>query len=169
MKSDISALIDDELEPMQAGRAIDALRHDRGLQEAWNVYHLIGDVLRRTPCHSIDLSKRVMAQLEREPVLLVPSAQPKRPPSRIVLPIAAAVMGMAVVGWVALSLNAPRPVELAAEPRPVKGETPVAEAPPPGALKEYLVAHQTHSPSGGIQGVAPYVRMVSEIRQGGRP
>jgi sigma-E factor negative regulatory protein RseA len=89
---------------------------------------------------------------------------------RFALPLAAAVMGMAAVGWVALSLNAPQPLELAAKPRPSNQQVvPVAEQSPSGALKEYLVAHQAHSPSGGIQGVAPYVRSVSEIRQGGRP
>lgn len=169
MKSDISALLDDELEPDQAGRTIDALRHDRELREAWYIYHLIGDAMRRSPYCGIDLSERVMARLEQEPALLAPSALPKRAPSRFALPIAAAVMGMAAVGWVALSLNAPQPVEVAARPDLTKVEVPAAETTPSGALKEYLVAHQAHSAGGGIQGVAPYVRTVSEIRQGSRP
>jgi len=103
-------------------------------------------------------------------VLFVPAALPKRTRLRFALPLAAAVMGMAAVGWVALSLNGPQPHELAARQRP--SSQPVvhpAEQSPSGALKEYLVAHQAHSPSGSIQGVAPYVRSVSEIRQGGRP
>lgn len=169
MKSDISALLDDELEPGQAGRMIDALRRDRELREAWRIYHLIGDAMRHSPCCEIDLSEKVMARLEQEPVLLAPAALPRRPPSRLALPIAAAVMGMAAVGWVALSLNAPQPVEVAARPDLTKVQVPAAETTSSGALKEYLVAHQAHSPSGGIQGVAPYVRTVSEIRQGGRP
>lgn len=170
MKPDISALLDDELEPGAASRTIDALRREKELQEAWNVYHLIGDVLRRSPGYSHDLSAKVMARLAEEPVLFIPAAQPKRTPLRFALPLAAAVMGMAAVGWVALSLNAPQPLELAAKPRPANEHVaPVAEQSPSGALKEYLVAHQAHSPSGGIQGVAPYVRSVSEIRQGGRP
>ena len=170
MKPDISALLDDELEPGAASRTIDALRREKELQEAWNVYHLIGDALRRSPGYSHDLSAKVVARLAEEPVLFVPTALPKRTPLRFALPLAAAVMGMAAVGWVALSLNAPQPHELAARQRP--SSQPVvhpAEQSPSGALKEYLVAHQAHSPSGGIQGVAPYVRSVSEIRQGGRP
>lgn len=171
MKADISALLDDELAPDQASRAIDALRRDSELQNAWNVYHLIGDTLRDSPGHSPDLAARVMARLAEEPVLFVPSVQPKRSPLRLALPMAAAVMGMAVVGWVALSLNTPVPVEVAAKASPAEMQAaPVAaQAPPSGALKEYLVAHQAHSPSGRIQGMAPYVRSVSEIRQGGRP
>lgn len=170
MKPDVSALLDDELEPAMASRTIDALRRDRELQEAWNAYHLIGDTLRRSPVYLPDLSSKVMARLAEEPVLFAPSAQPKRTPLRFALPLAAAVMGMAAVGWVALSLNAPQPIELAAKPRSANEQAaPVAEQSPSGALKEYLVAHQAHSPSGSIQGVAPYVRSVSEIRQGGRP
>ncbi|MFA7270109.1 MAG: sigma-E factor negative regulatory protein [Sterolibacterium sp.] len=170
MKPDISALLDDELEPGAASRTIDALRCEKELQEAWNVYHLIGDTLRRSPGYSHDLSAKVMARLAEEPILLAPAAKPKRTPLRFALPLAAAIMGMAAVGWVALSLNAPLPLELAAKPR--SSNQPVVqltEQSSSGALKEYLVAHQVHSPSGGIQGVATYVRSVSEIRQGGQP
>lgn len=170
MKPDISALLDDELDQSEASRTIDALRRDKELQETWNLYHLIGDALRQAPDYSPDLSAKVMARLSEEPVLFVPSAQPKRTPLRFALPLAAAVMGMAAVGWVALSLNSQQPIELTAKPRPAnEPATPVAEQSPSGALKEYLVAHQAHSPSSSIQGVAPYVRSVSEIRQGGRP
>jgi sigma-E factor negative regulatory protein RseA len=170
MKPDISALLDDELEPGAASRAIDALRRDSELQEAWNVYHLIGDALRQPADLCPDLSAKVMARLAEEPLLFAPAAQPKRTPSHFAFPLAAAVMGMAAVAWVALSLNAPQPVELAAKPRAVPElAVPVADKSPSGALKEYLVAHQAHSPNGSIQGVAPYVRTVSEIRQGGRP
>ena len=170
MKHDISALLDDELGEDEADRAIDALRRDKELQEAWNTYHLMGDALRRSAEYSPHFSQQVMARLLEEPVLFAPSAQPRRSPLRLALPMAAAVMGMAAVGWVALSLNTPQPVEMAGKPHSA-GElvTPVKDQSPSGALKEYLVAHQAHSPSGGIQGVAPYVRTVSEIRKGGRP
>lgn len=170
MKHDISALLDDELGEDDADRAIDALRRDKELQEAWNTYHLIGDVLRRSPEYSPHLSRQVMARLLKEPVLFVPVAQPKRSPLRLALPMAAAIMGMAAVGWVALSLNTPQPVELAAKTHSAGGSAaPAKDQTPSGALKEYLVAHQAHSPSGGIEGVAPYVRTVSEIHKGGRP
>lgn len=170
MKPDISALLDDELEQGEASRVIDTLRRDKELQRTWSVYHLIGDALRKTPEYSSDLSAKVMVRLSEEPVLFIPSApQPKRSPMHFALPLAAAVMGMAAVGWVALSLNTPQPVELAVKPRQTAEKpAPVAEQSPTGALKEYLVAHQAHSPSGGIQGVAPYVRTVSEIRKDSR-
>lgn len=167
MKTDISALLDDELDPTEASQAIDALRRDKALQETWNSYHLIGDVLRHSPDYSPNIAERVMARLEAEPVQFAPSAQKNRSPLRFALPLAAAVMGMAAVGWVALSLNAPQTAELATMQRQTKVmEVAATDKTPPGVLKEYLVAHQAHSPGGGVQGVASYVRTVSEIRQG---
>lgn len=170
MKPDISALMDNELGQDEAERSIDALRRDEDLQETWHAYHLIGDVLRRSPEFSPHFTQKVMARLQDEPVLFAPSARPRRSPLRLALPLAAAVMGMAAVGWVALSLNTPEPVELAARQRPaLPAAVPVGDPSASGALKEYLVAHQVHSPSGGIQGSTIYVRTVSEIRKGGRP
>lgn len=171
MKPDISALLDDELGQTETSRAIDALRRDKDLQAAWDTYHLIGDALRHSTDCAPDITRKVMARLEEGPVLFVPSAQPKRTPWRFALPLAASVMGMGAVGWVALSLNTAQPVEMAAKPR-ISSEVAASSAierTPTSTLKEYLVAHQAHSSSGGIQGVAPYVRTVSEIRQGNRP
>lgn len=172
MKTDISALLDDELDDSEASRVIDSLRHDKELQEAWNTYHLIGDALRHSPEYSPNIAHRVLAKLEEEPVVFVPAARKKPAPMRFAMPLAAAVMGMAAVGWVALSLNATEPTELelaVKKTRPANEmDIQIAEKSPSGGLKEYLVAHQAHSPGGGIQGVASYVRTVSEIRQGNR-
>lgn len=172
MKTEISALLDDELDPSATGRAIDALHRDKGLRDAWSEYHLIGDSLRRIPGCSSDFTARVMARLAAEPVILVPPpARLKPSPSKFALPLAAAVTGMAAVAWVALSLNTPQVMEMAAAPRAPSPEPlkSVVEPFATGGLKEYLVAHQAHSPSSRIQGVAPSVRTVSEIRRGGRP
>lgn len=173
MTQEISALLDDELGREDVNRVIDALRRDGELQETWELYHVIGDVLRHSPGYSSGFSRRVMLRLAQEPIVFAPSAQPKRTAFRVAMPLAAAVMGMAAVGWVALSLNAPQPADLAAKPRTsteiATAQPQLAAANPSGALKEYLVAHQAHAPNGGIQGVAPYVRTISEIRQGGRP
>lgn len=45
-KEDISALVDDEVEPARLGGLLDELAADHGLQQTWGRYHLIGDVLR---------------------------------------------------------------------------------------------------------------------------
>lgn len=171
MKSEISALLDGELAHDSSVRTIDALRRNVDLCREWETYHLIGDVLRRSPPLSADFSERVMARLAREPVILVPAAVPAARKSmlRFALPVAASVMGAAVVGWVGSSFNAPPPVQMAAvpslaQPAPSAASAQISQ----GHLKEYLVAHQANSPSGRMQGVAPYVRIVSEIRQGSR-
>lgn len=169
MKSEISALLDDELDEATASRALDALRRDRELREAWGVYHLIGDALRRTPGCSPDFTARVMARLTEEPVVLRPAAPARSPAPRFALALAAAVTGMGVVAWLALSLHAPQSMETAAAPR--LSATEVTASAPPGTdgLKVYIVAHQAHSPSGRMQGAAAAVRTVAEIRQGTRP
>lgn len=173
MKQEISALLDEELERDDASRVIDALRRDGRLQETWELYHVIGDALRQSPGYSPDFSRRVMARLAQEPIVFTPSAQPQGKVFRIAMPLAAAVMGMAVVGWMALSQNVPQKTDNAVKTRThtemAAAQTQTLVANPSGALKEYLVAHQAHAPNGGIQGVAPYVRTVSEIRRGGRP
>lgn len=177
MRHDISALLDGELEADATGRVIDALRRDPDLREAWELYQLVGDALRQMPAHAPGFSARVMACLSEEPVLFVPAARPRRSPLRFALPMAAAVAGMAVVGWLALSLDASRPLELAqqatlsgsgAVPTPANA---VARARPanPNA-QEYIVAHQAHSAGSFIQpGGAAYIRSVSDIGQSGRP
>jgi hypothetical protein len=78
---------------------------------------------------------------------------------------------MGVVGWVALTLNPMQPATLASAPSvPQEAKAPLPPAQgSTGGLKEYLMAHQAHSANKGIQGVAPYVRTVSEVRQGAKP
>lgn len=182
MKSEISALLDDELAPGAAGRTIDALGRDADLRNAWETYHLIGDALRRSPELSPRFANKVIARLSREPVVFAPAAsqapRKNKNPFRFVLPLAASVMGMGAVGWVAMSLNAPQQERVARAPSSIQGGAapaspqvaakPASGQPATGALQEYLVAHQAYSPANGIQGVAPYVRTVSEIRQGRR-
>lgn len=173
MKSEISALVDNELAPESIDRTLDEMKRNAELYASWRVYHVIGDVLRRAPAVSPDFSGRIMARLSTEPVVLAPAAMADSPQSRIriALPLAAAAMGMAAVAWVALSLNPPESGSLAAA-KPAKVQVqPVAApaaAPPQGAIKEYLVAHQAYSSGNRIQGVAPAIRTVSEIRQGDR-
>jgi len=172
MKPDISALLDDELDQGEANRMIDALRRNGDLLDAWNTYHLIGDSLRGTQACSKDFTEKVMGRLAEEPILFAPAVHHRieQSPFRFAFPLAAAVMGMAAVGWVALSLNAPQPTQLAAnQVLPKDQKAAAVEQSASGGLKEYLVAHQAHSQAGGIQGVAPYMRTVSEIHQGGRP
>ena len=176
MKAEISALVDDELAPESAGPVFEALRRDPELRGRWDCYHLVGDVLRLTPALSPGFSANVMCRVAREAPVLAPMAsiKPVQGRLRAALSLAAAAMGMGVVAWVALSTNGGQPGRVAearsAPSAPSATAVPARSAPAlqHGAIKEYLLAHQAYSPSNRIQGVAPAVRTVSEIRQDAR-
>jgi hypothetical protein len=78
------------------------------------------------------------------------------------LSAAASLAAVALVGWLAF---APQPASQLTTPAPV-AQAP-AEAKPnlvplPTAANDYLLAHQGFSPRVRLQGMAPYVRTVSE-------
>ncbi len=173
MKAEISALLDDELDAFSTHRALDVLRRDVALRKTWQIYHVIGDALRHAPDISAEFSATLATRLAQEPVVLAPSAMApaKKSAMRYALPLAASVMGAAAVGWVAQSFNSPQVAQLAVARSILQQMPATAVSLRPiqnDALKEYLVAHQAYSPSGPMQSIAPYVRTVSEIHQGGR-
>jgi sigma-E factor negative regulatory protein RseA len=146
MNERISALMDGELEDQAADELIPVLARERDALETWRVYHLISDALRENQ------------PLPRAPVVRL---QPRR---RIALPIAASLAAVTLVGWLALS-----PPQDPAAPQAVVAEAPRAPAKPqvlrvplPSATSDYLLAHQGFSPRVSLQGMAPYVRTVSD-------
>lgn len=167
MKETLSALIDGELESdvqSQLGR----IRTDPELRTAWDVYHLIGDCLRGHA--SGDIAPRVIARLRDEPTVLAPPKE--RSVARRIgwygMYAAASAAAVAVVAWTAfpswhenpqLAGNAPAPTaEIPAENLVVS--LPASE------VEAYLLAHQPYSHvSAAMQGVAPFVRDVSEERR----
>jgi sigma-E factor negative regulatory protein RseA len=176
MTERVSALMDGELSGDDAGREASLLRTDEQARRAWNTYHLIGDALRGDLHREYD--HKIMARLAGEPVVLAP--QPRRPWQggadqpigrnrdwrlvRYALSAAASVAGVALVVWTAAPvLTPPAEMQLARTtqpvPRPVLRDVGTAKG-----VENYLLAHQSYSPSNAMQGVAPYVRLVSEQR-----
>lgn len=170
--------MDGELEDSAAESLFKTLSNEAELRRTWDAFHLIGDALRRAPELSPDFSRRVMDCLADEPTVLAPfSAQRQPRATRFFVPLAASIMGIGAVAWVAQSLNQPEPAPVALStpaavvsiPSPVlasqqaQAETvlPVALPWPAPQVQEYLVAHQGYSPRANIQGVAHYVRSVS--------
>jgi len=140
MKERISALMDGELDEREAAEAIAALADDARARGTWRTYHLIGDALRE--------GRRAVA-----PRRLAANA----PFWRIALPATAVAAAVALVSWVAfvpVQHNTPAP------PAPV-AQAPVT-VPPPRAANDYLLAHQGFSPRVALQGMAAYVRTVSD-------
>lgn len=184
----VSSLMDGELTVDEAAREIARLKVSEGEvsnREAWDTYHLIGDAMRHgnsgagVPVLSAGFSARFSERLAQEPTVLAPRATRLLPVKRrfqtIALSAAASVAAIAVVGWMALSNVKPdAPTELAkakvaAQPQiaavaPQTAAALIAAAKPtaaPDHMHEYLLAHQGISPSTAIQGVAPYIRTVS--------
>lgn len=116
MKSEISALVDNELAPESIDRTLDEMKRNAELYASWTGDHVIGDVLLCAPAVSPDFSGAHHGAPVTEPVVLAPAAMADLPQSRIriALPLAAAAMVMAAVAWVALSLNPPESGSLAA-------------------------------------------------------
>ncbi|MDD2988604.1 MAG: sigma-E factor negative regulatory protein [Zoogloea sp.] len=177
MKEKVSALLDGALDEAASARMLDSLKRDGGLRREWDHYSLIGDVLRDEPVMSADFTSRLMLRLDDEPTVLAPArVEPRRVGwARHFMPIAASVMGVAAVGWVAMTLNAPGSTSapLAALKKPVPAVA-VADASKTARLvaaepseREYLIAHQAMAPSAAMPGVAQYVRSVSDTRMAG--
>ena len=181
MKSQVSALMDGALDEGSLSSVLNALSRDAQLRQTWSDYHLIGEALRQSPQLSSDMTPRVMERLAGEPTVLAPhdAIAPRHRVLRYALPLAASVMGIGVVAWVAQTLNAPpqTPNIAAVQPQALGSGSPArrAQAAPPSEeaviakasqVQPYLFAHQGYSPVNNIQGVAPYVRIVSDARQG---
>jgi sigma-E factor negative regulatory protein RseA len=168
MKQTISQLMDGELDERATATSLAALRHDPEAIDAWRTYHLISDAMRDTPLLSPGFAERVSARLAAEPTILAPA---RRQP-RLALAAAASVAGVALVGWLAFAPQRGHDTGQLAATAP-KSAAPAADAAPklpvvavttalPKAANDYLLAHQGFSPRVYLQGMAPYVRTVSE-------
>ena len=163
MKTKISELMDGELGPREASGPLDALRSGGEAHDTWRRYHLIGDAMRDTRMLSAGFASRVAARLAQEPTVMAPSrlvALPQRPRWQF-LSAAASVAAVALVGWVAFGPREDGAQVAQVAPIPVQAVPAMAQVPPPASANDYLYAHQGLSPRNSLQGVAPYVRMVS--------
>lgn len=176
MKTKISLLMDGELDERELGEVLGALGQENEARLAWRTYHLIRDALHGEDVLAPDLAAGVAVRLAREPTVLAPqrTTQPRMRSRWMALSAAASVAAMGLVGWLAFS---PRPVPEAgpviaaqmakapqAAPMPVaqtKVEVPIY-VPLPSAADDYLLANQAYSPRLTLQGVAPYIRTVSD-------
>lgn len=177
MKDKLSALLDGDLDQQSMHAVLDSMRRDRSLRSDWDAYCAIGDIIRGDRDSRPDFVGRVMASIESEPTLLAPTASRRTPAQdkawRKIMPLAASLMGVAAVGWVAHGLyagpkNAP---QLAAGPRiPVTESVavsvrPASPAPTIDPHREYLFAHQAMTGGGPISGAIQHVRTVADARQ----
>jgi negative regulator of sigma E activity len=143
MTQDISSLMDGELEPHEAERAIRACCTDGEAAQKWQTYNLIGDVLRGGKPHPTRTAERVKRALADEPAII---ARQKRVHEttfgRVALAAAASVATIGVVGWIgSQGGQAPAPAVVAKNPgaiQPVSNVVPAA----PADIQDYVAAHK---------------------------
>jgi len=179
MKDRLSALMDGDLAADETRPVLDSLKRAPELRDWWDTYCLIGDVLRGEDTGGPDLTARVMTDIRQEPELLVPVA-PRHSESNDkhrkagwharLMPLAASVMGVAAVGYVAYTLypqveSTPAPSAVASSEQ---NRNAVTRLPAAGAgqepHREYVFVHQAVSGGGPLPGGVQYARTVSDLR-----
>lgn len=167
MNEQLSAWVDGEAGQDEAALVLGSVAQHAAQRETCELYWLIGDALRGQASGCGRLSVKVMASLASEPTVLAPrpvKATRVSGPARW-MPIAAAVAGLAVAGWMGLSLSTPLATQSMA-----RLETPAAApAQQAAALNEdqaYFMAHQASAMGSPMVGVAQYIRTVSDERAG---
>lgn len=158
MKKEISALMDGELFEDEAEGLLDRIKRDSDAHEDWEVYHLIGDVLRQPEHIHCDLSAKVRELMQDEPVVLAPRGRAVKQKMRTVaLSAAASLVAVGVVAWMS--------AQIAPETFPQMAMQQAALRPASLQIKprssDYLMAHQEFSPGMDMSGGAAYIRTVA--------
>ena len=190
----LSALVDGELEHRQIDALLARVREDDELRARWASYHLISDALHNNLSQGVelDISRRVSAAIEKEPVIFAPVWQRLRPSRRLIkqaagAAVAASVTAVALLGaqWVNLGPGAMvadgglQPTAQVAVVTPAQqgssatlvsldqqGSGDGNEQAWAQSLDSYVVNHNEYAGSTGMHGVLPYARLVSyESRQ----
>jgi len=168
----ISAFMDGESGHAESHQAILRLRQQDECRESWQTFHLIGDAMRGDRVLRDDFLARFQERIAQEPTVLAPRFAVRKA-TTYALSAAASLSAIAIVLTLVLTDNPLRPqMQIAAAPKAeAPAATVIAKARPApavnqGKLNEYLMAHQEYSPSTAFQGLAPYVRTVSESHDG---
>jgi len=164
VESQISALVDGELERDDVGELLDMIKKQQGLQQDWQMFHLIGDTLRQTPPLSPGFNLRFAERLAKEPTVLAPQRFLQRKHPLIALSAAASVAAISLVAWVALQINTETSA-VGSTAKNAAAETRLASSEPAINVNGYLIAHQEYSHT--VQEPSPYQRASLEKPQGG--
>ena len=164
----ISALMDGELDERDAEREVARVKTDWELRSRWDEFHLVRDALRGEPLLSSRFSESFARRFSEEPTVLAPQ-RPRVGARRFAtyaMSAAASVSAAALVAWVALGPQPHENVIVKADPAAPRIEPAAAlkSVPNDGRMNEYLLAHESFSPSTALQGLAPYIRSVSATR-----
>lgn len=171
----ISALVDGE-DIADRAEVVDHLLKDEALRASWARYHLIADCLRGHLRGAIsDVSESVSHRLKDEPAIFSPAhKKPVNLKPLAGLAIAASVAMLAVLAVQMGDRAAPAPpaaaiAATAGPPASAPAQSFTFEKPPllparavaDQRMKNYLANHNEFRTNGGINGIPPYVRMVT--------
>lgn len=159
MKQQISALMDGEMFEDEAEVLLDQLKRHPQADQDWEIYHLIGDALRQPDCiNCCSFSASFHQRLQAEPTLLAPRRQPYDRIKHYAVSVAASVMVLALVAWLATGISSEQAVRMA------DASLPQVVRPAAYQVDDYVMAHQEVSPSTDVQGVATFIHTVA-VRQ----
>lgn len=154
MKQEISALMDGELFEDEADSLLGQIKQDSGAHQDWELYHLIGDVLRQPEHIHCGLSAKVRERMQDEPTILAPRSRGANQKIRtFALSAAASVLAVGVVVWMSQQITleaAPQQVAMQSASMQIKPES-----------NDYVMAHQEFSSGTEMNGEAFYIRAVS--------
>ncbi|MDH2919198.1 MAG: sigma-E factor negative regulatory protein [Sideroxydans sp.] len=154
MKNKISALMDGELFADEANHVIAELKSQSSAQQDWQIYHLIGDVLRQPEAITREVGSAVHERLQLEAVILAPQRSMTEKARNIALSAAASVMAVVAVSWMAMQATPNKSAQLAAQTSALTRASFVLKP----QVNAYLLAHQELSPSSDVQGGSAFIR-----------
>lgn len=158
MKQEISVLMDGELFEDEAESLLDNIKRGAGVPNDWEIYHLIGDVLRQPEHIHRDLSTKIRERMHDEPTVLAPRGHAVKQRMRtIALSAAASLVAVGVVAWMSLQISPEVSPQMAMQQPALRPASMQIKA----GSNDYLIAHQEFSPGADLNGGASYIRTVS--------
>jgi len=163
MNKEISALMDGELFEDESERILEHIDRVEDGHKDWEIYHLIGDVLRQPEHIHCDLSAKVRIRMEDEPTVFAPYKHVVNRKFRaIALSAAASLTAVSMVVWMSQQIGS----EVAPQMAMQQSILPPANTQIQSKSNDYLLAHQEFSPSTDMNGGASYIRMVTYDSEG---
>lgn len=171
--SQLSAMVDDELEEREIDLALRRLNRDYDSKARWERYHLIGDAMQgHLPAAlDIDFAARIRQAIEAEPLPLpVAKSLPAWYKPVTGFALAASVVLVALFGLKLTQIDttfvstaqlaANTPSTPALIPASLTQQVDDASEPVEARLSSYLVNHNGYASMNSVPGMLPYVRMV---------
>ena len=164
MKQHISTLMDGELFDDEARALLDKLKRDPDAPQEWQMYHLIGDVLRQPDHVHADIGVAMRERLQAEPTVFAPRAATGQNVRWFALSAAASVLALTLVAWLSVQIGPEAAPQMAAMQQSATAHAasfPITSFPINGGLNDYLMAHQEFSPSANVHGAVTDMRAVA--------